>query len=290
MFAKLPWPLSQGAPAQRAAVPAAPPAQVPFMGVPLYYPNWFPEQDLYGSFMTTIFYGSLFIFITFFILVFIHFTMTPVFSLSPNDPGFIPVPTVSDRQIALTKYPASQDMSGNFIGVPSDTYTLSTDVYLTGAFLTGSLPRVILYRSLETKGESPDYTHTTDDLAADFPDTNIIVWVDPMLNDLYVSVKTGTGVLEQSKAITNIPIKKVFRLSIVFSCRFIEIYINGGLEKSMPLKNTVVAVADKAAFFSPINSNILIANLAFWPRVITSAEIRADGKPISNENFFFKET
>jgi hypothetical protein len=34
--------------------------------------------------------------------------------------------------------------------------------------------------------------------------------------------------------------------------------------------------------------NVMISNLAFWPRVLTSREARAYGSPISNENFFSK--
>jgi len=80
-------------------------------------------------------------------------------------------------------------------------------------------------------------------------------------------------------------------VTVVYTQQFVEIYINGKLEKSMALKNSPITVSNKAAFFPVISSigpNVLISNLAFWSRALSAREVRAYGAPISNDAFFSK--
>ena len=289
--APVPVPVPAPAPAP-AAIPAVQ-VGVTVMGVALSYPTWTTASSFFSKALTAIFYLSVIIFVLFLILVFVHFTIYPIFALSPDDPGIIYIPLVSDRQIVFTASPAS-DVPAPFINVPACAYSLSTDVYLSGNFQTSTVPRVLLYRSLAPK--APDYTHTPNHLLTDYPDTNIIVWLDGMTNDLFVSVITNKGdvttnTVETTTAIENVPIKKVFRVSVVFTQDFVEVYINGNLEQSLPFVGNPITVADEAKFYpviSTIGPNVRIANLAFWPRAISSREIRSDGTPISNESFFTK--
>jgi len=269
-----------------------------YMGVPLSYPSWAPVASSYGSLLSNMFYISLAVFILFLILVVIHFTMLPIFSFSPNDAGLISIPTVSDQQIAYTKSPAVSDISANFIDVPACTYTLSTDIYLSGNFQSSTVPRVLLYRSLHTSVSPPSTTTIDDKLSDVFPDTNILLWLDPIKNDLFVgAVTSNTGTASMSHmevipAIENVPIKKVFRVTIVFTQKFLEVYVNGNLEKSLAFKNPPINVSTGSSFFpviSTIRSSVLISNVVFWPRALTAREVRANGLPISNESFFSKQ-
>ena len=266
------------------------------MGLQLAYPAWAPNVAAYGGAVSILFYLSLIIFVLFLVLTFVHFTVYPVFSFSPNDEGIIPIPTVSDRQIAFTKSPAASDLNANFVDVPACTYTVGMDVFLSGNFQASNLPRVLLYRAIGAN-VSPPQSDTKTNLATRFPDSNILVWLDSMKNDMFVSIVTssdGTSAtrrLETTEAIENVPVKKVFRVTIVYTQQFVEVYINGNLEKSMALKNNPITVSDKAVFYPVISSigpNVLISNLAFWPRALTAREARAYGAPISNDNFFSK--
>ena len=296
MFADLAWG-DQLAKQPGAAVPDVP-TGVTEQGARLSTSSLIPSFAGLASIMPMMFYFSLTAFILFLILVFMHFTITPVFSFSPNDSGFIPVPTVSDQQVAFTKNPATPDVSGNFTGIPVCSYTIGADVYLSGNFFSSSIPRVLLYRSI--KGSvSPPITDTSSNLLKTFPDTNIILWLDSMKNDLYVSVVTSTdgtaatARLQTSKAVQNIPVKNVFRVTVVFTQQFVEIYINGKLEETMAMKSPPVTVATNASFYPVIKSigpNVLISNLSLWPRVLTSREVGAYGSPISNNAFFSKST
>jgi len=288
-----------GAPAKSLLGAPALPVQTTgstYMGIQLAYPAWAPSLSAYGGLVAYLFYGSLTMFLFFLVLVFIHFTIYPIFSFSPNDDGIISVPTVSDRQIAFTKAPAASDLSANFVDVPACTYTIGMDVFLSGNFQASNLPRVLLYRAIGTN-VSPPQSDKTEHLITRFPDSNILVWLDPMKNDLFVSIVSSTDGtaatrrLETTEAIENIPVKKVFRVTVVYTQQFVEIYINGSLEKSMAMKNNPITVSDKSAFYPVISSigpNVLISNLAFWPRALTAREVRAYGAPISNDAFFSK--
>jgi hypothetical protein len=289
-----PIPAVAGAP----ALPAIPTqlTGTNFMGVQLAYPAWAPSITQYGGLISSLFYGSILFFVLFLVLVFIHFTVYPIFSFSPNDDGIIPIPTISDRQIAFTKSPAASDLSANFIDVPACTYTVGMDVFLSGNFQASNLPRVLLYRAIGSN-VSPPQTDRVANLVSRFPDSNILVWLDAMKNDLMVSIVTSsdgtatTRKLETTEAVENVPVKKVFRVTVVYTQQFVEIYINGKLEKSMALKNSPITVSNKAAFFPVISSigpNVLISNLAFWSRALSAREVRAYGAPISNDAFFSK--
>ena len=244
-----------------------------------------------GSTFALMFYASLSAFVLFLIMIFIHYTMFPVFSFSPNDNGYIPIPTVSDKQLVFNKGPATYDISANIVKLPACTYTLGADVYLSGDFMLSKIPRVILYRASE-----PVITGgNVDTLLDTYPETNIIVWLDPVKNDLYVSAVTnGTGsttIIQTSEPIENVPVRKVFRLAVVFTPNFMEVYINGRMEKSMAIKNSLVTISDSAYIYSsvkPIQQNVMVGNLTLWPRVLTAREINVnENAPYKDGAFFF---
>jgi len=228
--------------------------------------------------------------------------------MSPDDNGIISVPLPSDKQLVFKTGPAPSDLSANVINIPACTYSLSMDIYLSGDFQAMTIPRVLFYRSTGAKGVSPpsdianwqpSSASTRIDmntkLATTFPDSNLILWLDPVKNDLFASVITSTdgsaanSRVETTKPIENVPIRKVFRLTVVFTQKFVELYIDGGLQQSMALKNLPITVAPTAYFFpviSTIGPNTRVANVAFWPRTLSAREARAYGKPIATEIFF----
>jgi hypothetical protein len=164
------------------------------------------------------------------------------------------------------------------------------DVYLSGTFQASQIPRVLLYRAKQDVKYNGALTKV-----AQFSDTNLIIWIDPMKNDLYASAITvdsrATRALEPTPdiAVENVPVKKVFRVTVVFTPKFLELYINGKLELSYPFKNSLSSIPDTSVFYPPIsavNNNVMISNLAFWPRILTAREVRSYGSPITNEAFY----
>ena len=288
-------------------------------------------NTMFANFLTLTLSISTFVFVLFLILIFIHYTMSPIFSFSAAEPGLITIPTSSDRQIAFTVSPAASDLSANFMNLPACSYTISSDIYLSGDFMASTFPRVLLYRAIKGGGATISSQRTggpgnTGNLAIQgysnqFPDSNLIVWLDPIKNDLFVSVVTNgqTGVnaqasttsgsgsgsgsapatitlttpnrIETTKGIENVPIKKVFRLTVVFTQQFLEVYINGNLEESLAFIGAPITAATNAHFYGPISAvgpNVRLGNIAFWPRTLTAREVRTNGAPIATETFFFK--
>ena len=267
-----------------------------------------------GSTFQILFYISLTVLIIFLMLTLVHFTTYPIFSFSSDEPGIISVPTASDRQTTYTAGPAAYDLSANLINLLPCTYTLGTDVYLSGDFMLAQIPRVILYRapaSVNSNATLAGITDSTTDaerlgvmnnfLLREYSNTNIIVWLDPVKNDLYVSVfirnpSGGSGLsgrtIQTSSPVENVPIKKVFRLAVIFTNAFVEIYINGRLEQSMVLDNAPVTISSTSHFYPTVKSiqqNVMIGNLSMWPRVLTARDINSkEAAPIKDKKFFSK--
>jgi len=253
-----------------------------FMGAGAYDLYYNPSQNIYA----VLFYISLALLGLFLLLTVIHFTVTPVFSFSPNDPGFIPIPTASDRQLAFITGPAAYDISSNFTSPLPCAYTIGADVFLTGGFMATEIPRVILYRSKDPVTGTP----VEKGLVATYSDSNIVVWLDPIKNDLFVTAALADSTSITSTAVENVPVRKPFRLTVVFTEKFLEIYINGKLEQSMAITSSVKALPDGTQFYStiqPIMNSVMLGNLSMWPRVLSAKEILIhEGAPIKTDIFF----
>jgi hypothetical protein len=252
----------------------------------------FTSAGALGTGLTILFYTSLTLFILFLILTFIHFTIYPVFSFSEGDDGIISIPTSSDRQKAFTGEVAMPDVSANFVAIPNCAYTISFDTYLSGDFFATNAPRVLLYRS---RVPVPMNSSDREDTLLDrFQDTNLLVYIDPVKNDLTVAVATSDGTsarktLQKVPPITNVPMRKVFRTSIVFTETFVEVYINGNLEQSIPLTQKPISQDAKFDFYTTpamFGANVKLANMIFWPRPLKSRDVRANGAPVAADTFF----
>jgi len=256
--------------------------------------KWEPviPAGLVSTGITLLFYTSLTVFVLFLILTFIHFTIYPIFSFSESDDGIIRLPTASDQQANFTGVIAQPDMSANFVAIPNCGYTIGFDTFLSGDFLSTQAPRVLLYRSRVPVTMVPADREAT--LLTRFSDTNLLVYLDPMKNDMIVAVATHDGTsptkrLHKVPAIENVPIRKVFRTTIVFTESFIEVYLNGQLSQSMPITEPPLSQDAKLDFYttpSLFGSNVKLANLRFWPRPLKSRDVRANGAPIATDTLF----
>lgn len=290
-----------GPAAPAVAAAAKPGAAAPALGVPrgnsvggkaLYYPEWKPSGSLFTSVLGLLYNAVLYGFIIFLILVFIHFTIYPIFSFSPDDNGFIPIPTASDKQTSYTKAPAASDVSASIVSISPCGYTIGMDVFQVGNFQATTIPRVLLYRS-PTQVTMP-LTDTSANLITRFPTSNLILWLDPVKNDLYVSAVTqmsgSPSTLETVAAVQNVPVREPFRVTVVFTQEFVEVYINGSLQQSLPFKNPPLTIPPTSYFFPVVQaaaSNVMVGNLYYWDRPLSAAETRANGKVVTTDMTFF---
>lgn len=277
------------------------------------YDFWGGPSTLGGASTATGTFGTLFgismlIFIMFLVLVFVHFTLFPVFSLSPNSPGIIPINITTDRELAYTRDgDAEPTVARNTMTGLSKTtlpttaeYTIGTDIFISGGPNPNQYPNVILYRDLSPNSSIDKATRPPADSSlspglnfpAAFENTNIVVWLDQTTNDLQLTLFTvpapqAVSIQEFTTPVRNVPLNKTFRLTIIVSASFVELYINGALEKSMPVSGTIMPLPNATDFYPPINNfktgNVKIRNMSMWPRILTSKEIRSyESSPMSS--------
>lgn len=234
-----------------------------------------------------IFFLSVFACLIFLVLVILQMMGVPVFSVSPGDSGIISLPVPSTQQSAFTTVPITSDLSCNFGVVPSTQYTISFDVLVGADFVTTEVPRVILYRAPYPIGLASDSTLA--DLGELFNSSNIIVYIDPLTNDLFVgAIKTNYEYVI-SNPVKNVPLRDPFRITLVVSDNFLEIYMGGELVQMMPYGGGIISSPNTSYFFGPppvVNQSIKVANIQYWNTELSSKVVRMFGqKPINKTPF-----
>jgi hypothetical protein len=279
-------PVSPGVPP--AGAPAGAPAVVPGAtraSLPSVRSLAEKTTAISGIFITYLFYLSAAIFVIFLLLTFVHFTVTPIFSLTSGDQGILGIPTSQDKQTAWINSPADNKTSTALTNPKTCDYTISCDVFVPGEYKPLTAPRVLFYRSdaeVILLGSA-----TPKDLLSTFPTTNILAYLDSSKNDLNLYVLTDKG-KESLPPITNVPLGTPFRLSIAFMPSYLEVYLEGKLVATTVLQG--VPVKSTSQFWGPptsISSTVKIGNFYYWPRALRAAELQA---LISQSADFFTKT
>ena len=257
-------------------------------GTNRYSSSGYSSSDSSSGLQTAVkylFYMSVAALTLFVTLVFINYTTYPVFSFSVGGDGIVPMPLPTAVQ---TVYPAAiptYDVSMNFVDVQPYSYSLSFDAFIQSEFaFSDTFPRVVLYRAqapLTSKAFAS--SNTLADLKNKLiPNSNLIVYIDPHLNNLYCAIKlqpTDTGVITYTTAgpIQNLPIRSPFRVTLVFDTKFIEVYVDGKLENTTPFTGTPVAIDGSNAFYGPpqlVASAIKISNINYYSMMLSPKSIR----------------
>lgn len=272
-------PIQAAASGQAVAIPGAAAAATTLLsGVP-------KASSVFVSIISILFYLSTFAFIIFLILTFIHFTIRPVLpfvSVSEN------IPISQDKQVAWST-PAQPEQAAGLKNPKTCDYTLSLDIFPTSKFLSQKAPRIFLYRSGQIVNLPKNASK--ENLLTLFPNTNIIGYIDAEKNDLYIGVvtsKNGQKSIEYADKIINIPVQKTTRLTLLVMPTFLEIYMNGKLQKTLIFKGQL-AESTNDFWSSPTNVReaVQVGNLMYWPRPLKSTEIR-DMASLATDDFFIK--
>lgn len=266
-------------PALAAAAAVAVPGIPAFTTVP-------KASSVFVYIISILFYLSTFSFILFLILTFIHFTIRPVLpfvSVSEN------IPISQDKQVAWSTAPAQPEQGAGLKNPKTCDYTVSLDIFPTSKFITQKAPRVFLYRSGQIVNMPKNASK--EQLIPQFPNTNIIGYIDAEKNDLYVGVvtsKNGQKSIEYAEKIVNIPVQKTARITLLVMPTFLEIYMNGKLQKTLIFKGQLVESTNDF-WSSPTNVReaVQVGNLMYWPRPLKSTEIR-DMASLATDDFFVK--
>ena len=263
---------------------------------------WSPREQrptetavsFFSGIFSYFFYLSIISFFIFMILTVVHYTITPVFKFDSSGTS-APIDVsagITDGQLSWSSGPAPPDSppSPDFKNLLNADYTLSFDVFISTDFSSVSSPHIVLYRSSAAKELAANMDIST--IPATFTDSNLIVFVDSMKNDLCIITQTtapnGSPTAELLPVITNVPVGTPFRVGIIFTSNYVEVYINGKLEATRILKGTLIG--SPGTFYSPpsrVSSSVQIANIQYWARILTPSDLRAIG-PVLPEPSFFK--
>lgn len=253
--------------------------------------NYGTDTGISGGFKQYLFYFILVVIVFVIILVIIHYTVKPIFKFNPGDKGMIGLPGSNDEKL-FWKTDASQPnitdaMSG--LGQTSANWSMLLDIQVDDALTNTGKPRVLLARSDESP-KDPEKTAygQTDTIQTLVPRFNIVWYLDPINNDLIISVLT-TAIREgdsqnqtflESARIPNLPVGKAVRIGAMVGQNILEIYVNGTLAKSKSYTNSITSVS--GAFFGPspliTSRTARVRNLRLFVRPLTPAEFRAYGR------------
>ena len=236
-------------------------------------------------------YGYLFaigIFVIFLIVLLVHYTITPIFSFSSGDGGLIPLSLGNqDYQITFLGQGAAAGEKSKFTNILSCGFTLQMDLYINRNLTLSEMERVITYRGSRPVGASLVKTNS---LIANYPESNLLVYLQKDTNDLIVSAVTQIGEnksLESPPIILNAPIREPFRLTIVFLPQLLEIYVNGRFRGSRVLKGQPINTPNQ--FFGtpdPFQQTVKFRNLCYWSRPLLAREIVDAPPPLSKATDF----
>ena len=239
------------------------------------------------TFVSGLFYLSTFLFVLFLVLVLIHFTVYPIFGAlttkattaqPDSQSGWMKTPPLKDEPAELTP-PLSQD------------YTLSLEVNVKNDFSVTKAPHIILYNSSVKQASTIVSSATEIDLPRLFSNSNLLVYLDSGKNDMKIAFLRTDGKSELISVISNIPLGRTFRLTIVFvltSPSYAEVYINGKLNTTHVFKGTPRSLGDTYYFYPPpstLGSSIKVGTLYYWPRALSAIELQGL-LPMSSQSFF----
>lgn len=273
-----------------------------------------------------LFYASIISFVIFLILLIVHYTYTPIFS-------FLPVATLASdgtqdyaNNSLFKDTPATPNTKMTFnppiVNMNKDKFTFSFDCFLNGTYRSTTVPRVVAYfgtspvnvannndlREFHTTTkeiETPKLlTRNNSDLLVKFTNTNFIVYVDPVKNDMKVGVftvdrnDTTKKYLEIGSIIPNIPINQPFQITLVLGSSFLEVYkdrklVNthriGSLSPTRSVLNSSAIPSADYGIYTPISfigDTIKIGNVQFYNGPLTGSQIRDLINPLKPATFF----
>jgi hypothetical protein len=240
------------------------------------------------GFLTYAKYGAFILFVAFIVLIVIHYAFTPIFNLSPGDGGVIPLGMgSSDSQLIWTDEPPSAGTKSNFNNLLPCGFTLQMDLFIDRNLQLSNTERVALYRA--SKPVVPDTTGAKM-IFQNYPETNLIVYLQNDTNDLVVSAVTQDSsktYIESAPTVLNAPLRQPFRLTIVYLPNLLEVYVNGRFRGSRVLKNQPLNTI--AQFYpSPdaFQSTIKVMNLSYWNRPLLAREIANTAPALASTELF----
>ncbi len=249
------------------------------------YSNYTLESGVNSGVVQYIYYFFVVLILGFVILVIVNYTLYPIFKVRAGDKGVVPLPGSDDSILYwkqdkdLKNLPSLQTPLGN----DYQNWSMLLDIQLDNPTANTDKPRV-LFQKGDLAMPFDGVWSETDTILRLNPNFNLIIYLDRLTNDLYISTLTTNpmntqDVYIETIGISNIPIRKALRLGVMLGSNVMEVYLNGYLAKSKTYTKPLRSVIGQ---IQPPNDSILsrtarVRNLRLWKRPLSPAEFRSYG-------------
>ena len=261
-----------------------------------------------GNYMLRVlYYFFMYALVIFTVLLLIHFTVTPVFKITPGGKGVIGVPGV-DRGNKVYWNERTQPPRADKVPKANDTlsgsmflneFSFSVDLLVRRVPQTNTNNRIIMWmgnRCTESSGSScsdlvlaaPSTNQTLDAYLAAATNMSMVMYLTET-NDLVVSFYTtgsnSTNTWFPCRPIRNIPLYTPFRVGVIVEKRIFTVYLNNqqAFQRVVPNDLGAVRTQTQAFYTAPVwaqnpRQTAFVQNLIVWDRAIQYSELK-DAQP-----------
>ena len=227
------------------------------------------------------------------ISLFIHFFITPIYSLRPGDPGLISIPLADNGVLfwdgANKKYPTPTSNSNTItnadlpIAATYYNFTFIMDMFIFNptnfSSSTNNNLRLIVSRGATVRS-SLNAGNTMLSILSSY---NFAIAMQPNTTDLIISVLNAYNHSEDI-IIENAPVQKAFRIGVIVMENVMEVYINGRLVKTRKFETSLMDVDGDITYSSL--TTVYARNLKIWNQVLNSNQVFHAKPPMSNDSDF----
>jgi len=226
------------------------------------------------SFTMVLAYVGAVILVAFVIMLFIHFTVKPIFTLRPDGSNKIVIPGFDDGTLFWNK---GSSPVINYKDLPiqnmSFGYSFIVDVFIQNPMQFSQYPRILFSR-----GANANNTPVSNTLLGVLNSYNVAIALLPDTTDLIVSVLNTNNNME-NVILNNVPVQTPFRLGVVIMEQGLEVYRDGKLIRTRTFIAPPKSIQGDIQPATGSEVNIAkLRNLKIWPRILTTGEIR-NAKP-----------
>jgi len=277
-------------------------------------------------------YVGIFTMLIFGVLTIINYKVVPILPFLPTDKPVLASPSVNSITAHLSKAAPSDTLlhyksNSSTLKFNLTKFSINFDCFLNGTYKSTDVPRVLLYFDLssnptsskkitsnsikEYKEDTPlltfqnadaSYMLNKDqtDLLDIFSNTNFIVYMDSVKNDMKVALITTDSTdypkipkyLEVLPIITNVPINAPFQITLVFTNNIVEVYRDKQLLFTYTIKHKRILIPtgpETNGLYSPIGyigNTVQLANIQYFDNSITSSQVRTLTNTLSAQSVF----
>lgn len=258
--------------------------------------------------MKVLYYLFFYFFILFIILVFVHYTVRPIFKFKVKDRGYIMVPSFSSKGgISMGEADSLvywnkkvQPVWASMAPIKGDTlsaypfftdFSFCIDLYIRKLPDTGSTTRLILYKTnvLTMPLGAPPATKgviTLDAFVDYMSKTTSMIMYLTQTNDLMITFFSGQKATSYSiPYIKNVPLYTPFRITVIAEKKMFSVYMNGKqmfqrlISDGLAVNSSASGLSTNNAFYSPPSwantpsQSVFVQNFQLWPRAIAYTEV-----------------